>query len=182
MAADESEWPLGPDGIPERHASRVVLISPDGRLYLMKGHDTDDDDHAWWFTIGGGRDPGESARDCAVRETWEETALKLSPEILEGPVLHRTAIFHFAARDRRQFEDYFLARLTEDQAMQLDEWNPTGLTELERDVLDGAAWLSPDEIDQLSAAGETFYPIGLAHMARTWIVGWDGSVPRVNER
>ena len=36
-----------------------------------------------WSTPGGGREPGESVRECAVREVREETGLVIDPEVLE---------------------------------------------------------------------------------------------------
>ena len=35
---------------------------------------------SWWFTPGGGLDPGESHRDGAVRELFEETGLRCEAE------------------------------------------------------------------------------------------------------
>ncbi len=41
----------------------------------------------------GTRDPGESMVDCAIRETFEETGINISPsEFIAGP--HRTSFLH----------------------------------------------------------------------------------------
>ncbi len=35
-----------------------------------------------WGAPAGGRDPGETVLECAVRETWEETGLRIDPALL----------------------------------------------------------------------------------------------------
>jgi len=48
------DWPLDADGYPHREAARVLLFDDTGRVLLAMGHDEDQPDRAWWFTIGGG--------------------------------------------------------------------------------------------------------------------------------
>src|SRR5699024_5779123 len=86
-------WTLGPDGLFCRRAARVLLLDDRDRLLLVRGHDVDDPGRTWWFTLGGGIDPGESAREAAVREVQEETGLRIAEGDLTGPVLTRSAIF-----------------------------------------------------------------------------------------
>lgn len=174
------DWVIGKDGLPERDAARVVLFDPRGRLGLVRGHDSGDTDHSWWFTIGGGRDGGEEARDAAVRELAEETDLRVDPGRLIGPVLTRSAIFRFAFATCRQREKFFVLHLTEAEAARFG-MSHTGLTDLERDVLDEMKWWEIDELAAHAAAGHSVYPVGLADLARGWLSGWDGSVPHLEE-
>jgi 8-oxo-dGTP pyrophosphatase MutT (NUDIX family) len=37
-----------------------------------------------WGVPGGWREPGESVVECAVREVWEETGLRLDPSVLRA--------------------------------------------------------------------------------------------------
>src|SRR5699024_7998792 len=54
-----SDWTRGADGVLFRTAARVLLFDEADRLLLVRGHDADDPGRSWWFTIGGGIDPGE---------------------------------------------------------------------------------------------------------------------------
>lgn len=58
------------------NADAVVFAICDDRRYLLLGER--DDGHGWAFP-GGGRDPGETALDNAVRELREETGLVIDP-------------------------------------------------------------------------------------------------------
>ena len=80
------DWPLDADGYPHREAARVLLFDDTGRVLLAMGHDEDQPDRAWWFTIGGGIEEGEDPRAAAVREVFEETGLRLDAHELVGPV------------------------------------------------------------------------------------------------
>lgn len=174
------DWIIGPQGIPERDAARVVLFDPAGRIGLVRGHDSGDTNHAWWFTVGGGRHGTESAREAAVRELAEETDLRISPDRLIGPVLKRSAIFRFVNATCRQREEFFVVHLTESEA-ECFGISDTGLTDLERDVLDEMKWWDLADLQAHEEAGYSVYPRGLSDYARGWLAGWDGSVPTVSE-
>lgn len=55
-----------------RHAARVVLLDPAGRVLLMR-YDENPPNGRHWSTPGGGLNPGEDYRDAAARELAEET-------------------------------------------------------------------------------------------------------------
>ncbi|QDB79374.1 NUDIX domain-containing protein [Georgenia wutianyii] len=169
------EWVPGPDGIPFRAAARVVVLDPDDRVLLVRGHDSGQTSRSWWFTVGGGLEPGEDARAGAVRELREETGLRVGPDDLEGPVLVRSAVFDFARVTCRQDEEFFLARVSETSL------DVTGWTELEREVVDELRWWELDDLDAAVAAGTVVYPAGLAALVRRLAAGWDGSVESVVE-
>lgn len=167
------DWREGPDGIRFRHAARVLLFDGAGRLLLARGHDLDNPTRQWWFTIGGGRDEGEGAREAAVRELREETGIALAPEELVGPVLTRAAVFDFAAETVRQYEIFFAAYLETSGPLSTDGW-----THLERAMIDDLKWWDPRE---LAHAREQVYPEGLAQIAARLARGWDGEVVRLGE-
>jgi 8-oxo-dGTP pyrophosphatase MutT (NUDIX family) len=96
------EWRAGVDGLLFRRGARVILLDDADRILLLRGHDADQPERGWWFTVGGGIGEGESDREAAVREVLEETGLALLAGDLVGPVFTRSAIFDFFARTCRQ--------------------------------------------------------------------------------
>ena len=60
------DWPVDADGYPHREAARVLLFDGEGRVLLAKGHDEDQPERSWWFTIGGGIEAGEEPREAAA--------------------------------------------------------------------------------------------------------------------
>ncbi|MEV7971914.1 NUDIX domain-containing protein [Cellulomonas sp. NPDC089187] len=160
------DWQPGPDGLPYRRAARVLLVDEADRLLLVRGHDIDQPERSWWFTVGGGLEPGESPRQGAVREVFEETGLVVDADALIGPVLTRSAIFDFVAQRCRQDEEVFLARIAGDAVLASDGW-----TELEVSVLDEMRWWS---LDELADVRIEVFPEGLADLVRPLLTGWDG--------
>jgi 8-oxo-dGTP pyrophosphatase MutT (NUDIX family) len=144
------------DPIP-RLASRVLLFDRAGRLLLFRGGDPGRPGVRYWFTVGGGRDPGESAVDAAVRELREETGLVVPPGALGAPVWHQTTDFPFAGLWYRQEQDFFLVRV--------DSWevNVDGFEAVERESIDTHRWWS---VDELVATSERFYPDELIDLMR----------------
>lgn len=160
------DWQPGPDGLPFRRAARVLLLDEADRLLLVRGHDIDQPERSWWFTVGGGLEPGESPRQGAVREVQEETGLSLAPASLVGPVLTRSAIFDFVAQRCRQDEEIFLARIPGDSVFGTQGW-----TELELSVLDEMRWWA---LDELADVRIEVFPEGLPDLVRPLLSGWDG--------
>ena len=166
-----AEWVLGDDGLRFRRAARVILLDDDDRVLLIRGHDVDQPERSWWFTVGGGIDPGEDARSAAVREVREETGLVLEAAELVGPVFTRSAVFDFFAESCRQDEEIFLARVVvrdDDTVLSRDGW-----TDLELDVLDELRWW---ELDALRRVTEEVFPQGLADLVRGLLPRWDGVI------
>lgn len=170
-----SDWVPDAEGIPHREAARVVIFSPSGELLLLKGRDGHDPHHQWWFTVGGGIEPGEGPRAAAVREVSEEIGLALNEEQLVGPVLYRNAEFLFHNVRARQDEWFFLAFL--DREIELDQ---RGRTEDEKFLLKDEGWFGPEALEQL-AQRERVYPELLPTLARRWRQGWDGELLRLQE-
>lgn len=152
----------------ERRAARVLLLDNLGRVLLIKGHDADEPDRQWWFTIGGGIEANEDAPHAAVRELFEETGVTLTVKDLEGPVLKRSAIFDFAAEHVLQHEDFFVARITAPVTLSRSGW-----TELEKSFVDDLRWLSVEELKQSPIE---VFPENLANIVENLGNGWDGTV------
>ena len=162
------EWVLGADGLRFRRAARVILLDDADRVLLLRGHDLDQPERSWWFTVGGGIDAGEDARTAAVREVREEAGLVLDPADLVGPVLTRSAIFDFYAEHCRQDEVLYVARVPAAAFAAVDR---AGWTDLELDVIDELRWWSLDDLDLVDLE---VFPDRLVELVRGLLPAWDG--------
>lgn len=155
----------------ERHAARVLILDETGRVLLVKAHDADKPERQWWFSIGGGIEPGETPRVAAARELFEETGIRLEPSELTGPILHRTAVFDFEAEHILQHEVFFTAQVSSEISLTREGW-----TELEVSFVDDLAWLTVTEIRESPIE---VFPNGLDRIVDNLIGGWDGTVERL---
>ncbi|WP_242607849.1 NUDIX hydrolase [Xylanimonas ulmi] len=167
------DWTVGDDGLRHRRAARVVVLDDAGRVLVVRGHDADQPERSWWFTLGGGIDPGESEVEAALRELREEAGIALTPADLVGPVMTRAGYFHFFAETCRQDEVFFLARVPEGV-----EPDDAGWTDVEREVLDQMAWLSPIELREQPLE---VFPTALPDVVERLGAGWDGVVLHLGE-
>ncbi|MFF5226626.1 NUDIX hydrolase [Dactylosporangium sp. NPDC000521] len=141
----------------DRRAARVILLDPDGRVLMLHGWDPARPSHTYWFTVGGGLEPGETPLDAAVREAFEETGLRFSPADLVGPVRIDMVSFPFDGAWFSQEQSFFVARTIE-TAVDLSRLN-----EVEQGCIDEARWWSPDA---LASSDEHFYPPDLLALLR----------------
>lgn len=168
------DWVPGPDGIRERSAARVILVDDAGRALVMRGHDVNQPERSWWFTVGGGIDAGETPVEAALRETREEAGILLAPDDLVGPVLTRTGIFDFYAETCRQYEVFYLVRVRDALEVSAEGW-----TDAERELLDEMAWLTAA---QLREQPLEVFPPELPDVVDHLVAGWDGQVRHLGEQ
>lgn len=152
-----------------RTAARIVLFDEQGRVLLMRGNDPKTPDVSFWFTIGGGVEPGENLRTAAVRELYEETGLRADPESLRGPIWRRVAVFPFDGELIRSEELFYVLRVP--------HFDPTpgNLTYVERRSITGHKWCTSADIVTLDTSGETVYPYHLDQLLPEAAAHTDGT-------
>ena len=140
----------------ERLTARVLLFDPGDRILLMKGRlPGNPSGPAFWFTIGGEREAGESVEAAAAREIVEETGLT-DAEL--GPVVWTSeALIAFGeAGETIHFKESFVVARTMGGALSRDGWNSG-----ERELIDDLRWWT---LEELVRSEETVYPVGLAEL------------------
>ena len=141
----------------DRVAARVLLLDGDGRTLLFRGGDPGRPQvDPWWFTPGGGVDPGETLEDAARREVLEETGVRLTA--LHGPFERREIEFPFEGVTYRQEEHFYAARVPG------AEPDRAGWTEVERRIVVDHRWWSAAE---LRATADRFFPADLPDLVDT---------------
>jgi len=139
----------------DRRAGRVLLIDAQGRVLLFRGSDPARPGVYYWFTVGGGLNPGETTADAAIRELREETGLVVSSvgEVVWSDV----AEFTFEGQAHRQVQDFY--------AVRVGSWtvNIDGHDAVERRSIDQYRWWS---VEELTITDEVYYPRELASVLR----------------
>ncbi|WP_024794920.1 NUDIX hydrolase [Tomitella biformata] len=141
-----------------RVSARVVLLDGQSRTLLLRGRDPQGVGEPFWFTFGGGVEAGESLREAAVRELYEETGLQVAPDLLGGPIWRRMSLFPFNGDMMHSEEHFFALRVEHFEPV------PAGLTELEQVALLEHRWCSAEEVTALGESGEMVYPQDLARL------------------
>lgn len=153
-----------------RPTARVLLLGPDDRILMMKGRLTAAPDApAYWFTVGGGIEPGESLGEAALREIAEETGFL---DTALGPIAAtREAVVDLGPGGLlRVQESYVVARCAGGEPSR-DGWQ-----DLERALVDDIRWWSLEEI---AASAEVFFPPGLTDLLAEVLAGRPPCPPRV---
>ena len=140
-----------------RRAGRVLVIDAGGRVLLLHGFDPARPDDPYWFTIGGGAEPGESLAQAAARELLEETGISADAAELGEPVWHEVTDFSYDGTSYRQEQDFFELRIGSAVVM------TDGLDDEEAAVIDGHRWWT---VAELEATKKMFYPRDLPSLLR----------------
>ena len=141
--------------IEDRRAARVLLVDRDERLLLLRGGDPAQPGLRYWFTPGGGLDPGESPAQGAARELFEETGLRVDPAELGEPVWHQVTEFTYENRWYRQDQEFYLLRVPQWQV------DTAGFA---ADAIEEYRWWTADD---MAGSTELIYPEDLAGLLRS---------------
>jgi 8-oxo-dGTP pyrophosphatase MutT (NUDIX family) len=130
----------------------AIVFDDEGRVLLGRRADT-----GRWSIIGGICDPGEQPAQTAVREVYEETAIRCVPERVA--VVQALDPVEYPNGDKCQFMDITIrcraidgeARVNDDESLDVAWFPLDSLPELEDFVLmrikqalgDGPAWFDP---------------------------------------
>lgn len=145
-----------------RHTARVLLLDPADRVLLMRARPTPQSP-AYWFTVGGEIEPGETLLAAAAREIVEETGFT-DAEL--GAVPWRDEFVLRIGADGgedTQFKQHYVIAHTNGGAPSKAGWlaHEHALTEELR-------WWTLAEIVE---AAEVIYPLGFAELLADVLAG-----------
>jgi len=133
--------------LPERRSGKVLLVDDERRVLLFRADEVlpEGSQRTIWFLTGGGAEAGESFAECAARELYEETGLRVAPEELGPVVAVRQGSFSFLGTEIWSNEAYFF--------LPVSSWDVdvSGFTELERELVTTHRWWSVQELRETDA-------------------------------
>jgi 8-oxo-dGTP pyrophosphatase MutT (NUDIX family) len=136
--------------IERRRVVRLVVLDADDRILLFQ---TRDPDHpgTWWELPGGGIEAGETYREAAARELWEEAGIAVAPAQVGPATWRRRASFRL--RDVRRLQDEVVAAVRLPGAGPAVDGSRRVGCEAE-DYFDFRWW----PVAEIVHSGEVFYP------------------------
>lgn len=139
-----------------RHTARLIVLDPSNRLLLIQYRAEQPflhngrEESLFWYTPGGGIDPGETPEQAALREIDEEMGIRDVP--LGPQVAACTALRNRFSVKRLCHESYFLMRTPDSR------FDTARLAETDIDPVADVRWW---DVDALARSGEAILPAGL---------------------
>lgn len=145
-----------------RHTARVLLFDLEDRILLMRARPAPDSP-AYWFTVGGEIEPGETLAEAAAREIVEETGFT-DAELGATPWRDEFVLRIGAdgGEDTHFQQRYVIARTRG------GEPSTAGWLAHEHALTDELRWWTVGEIARSEAM---IYPIGLAELLADVLAG-----------
>jgi 8-oxo-dGTP pyrophosphatase MutT (NUDIX family) len=119
-------------------------VDPEGRVLLLHGWDPHHPERPFWFTIGGAAEDGESLRDAAARELYEETRISVDPAQLGEPIAEQTIEFSWGGHHILQDQVFYAVPVTSAEALGV---SLEGLDQWEQATTDKYGWLAASDLD-----------------------------------
>ncbi|MFC4337841.1 NUDIX hydrolase [Salininema proteolyticum] len=159
---------MEPGPIP-RPCSRVLLIDREHRTLLLHSSEYYGPGIEYFLVPGGAAEPGESPVETAVREVFEETGLRTTPERLGDPVARTAGAWHNRSDGRRYRNDEHF------YALRVDRFEPDfgGMEQAEDGESTGWAWMSADRLREADAGT---YPVGVSAVVEHVLRGGRGAL------
>jgi 8-oxo-dGTP pyrophosphatase MutT (NUDIX family) len=140
-----------------RVGGRLLLLDPDDRVLLVGERLQLGQTASQWLIPGGGVEPGETTRQAAIREAYEETGIDVAPD--DASELHtyrRSWTDHERGIEYDQVDHIYLARLAAPRTAA-----PAALTDDEVRMMLGTRWWT---LAELRASPERFEPSEIADL------------------
>jgi 8-oxo-dGTP pyrophosphatase MutT (NUDIX family) len=113
-------------------------------VLLLHGWDPHHPERPFWFTIGGAAEDGESLRDAAARELYEETRISVDPAQLGEPIAEQTIEFSWGGHHILQDQVFYAVPVTSAEALGV---SLEGLDQWEQATTDKYGWLAASDLD-----------------------------------
>ena len=113
-------------------------------MLLLHGWDPHHPERPFWFTIGGAAEDGESLRDAAARELYEETRISVDPAQLGEPVAEQAIEFSWGGHRILQDQVFYAVLVTQAQALGV---SLEGLDQWEQATTDKYGWLAAADLE-----------------------------------
>jgi len=127
-------------------AAAVFVTDADGAVLLVRTVARDS-----WGAPAGGREPDETVLECATRETWEESGLRIDPSALR-PCGYERVTFDDGPTGRWPHRRNYVACFTSALAEVRPPVGPSGVE------VDAAEWVSWPEAER-RCSGQFWWPL-----------------------